>query len=217
MGKYLTTRLELAGQVFGRLTVMEFVGVTVRKHSVWRCVCSCDAEREVIVRGAELIKGATKSCGCLAVEMTICRSLTHGKSRTTEYRIWAGIKDRCLNPNSRSYPGWGGRGIKMCQRWQESFEAFLEDVGDRPGMEYTLDRIDNDGNYEKGNVRWATWTEQQNNRRSSRYLTHNGETKTVSQWARATGMKRDTLQHRIHDRGWSVEKALTTPLIEQVN
>lgn len=189
----------------------------MRKHSVWRCVCSCDAEREVIVRGAELIKGATKSCGCLAVEMTICRSLTHGKSRTTEYRIWAGIKDRCLNPNSRSYPGWGGRGIKMCQRWQESFEAFLEDVGDRPGMEYTLDRIDNDGNYEKGNVRWATWTEQQNNRRSSRYLTHNGETKTVSQWARATGMKRDTLQHRIHDRGWSVEKALTTPLIEQVN
>lgn len=213
MSKFITNRLELAGQTFGRLTVLEFAGITaVQKHSVWRCVCSCDESSVVLVQGRSLVNGGTRSCGCLASESTTTRSTTHGKSRTSEYRVWAGMKDRCLNPNSRNFPDWGGRGIQVCQRWQESFEAFLEDVGLRPEKGMSLDRINNAGNYEPGNVRWATWEQQQNNRRSSSRLTYNGETKTLPQWAREFGLKRDTLQHRIHDRKWDLEQALSTPV-----
>lgn len=211
-------RLQLAGQTFGRLYVIEYVGVTaVQRHSLWRCLCSCgDDENIVIVQGRNLVNGGTKSCGCLSKEVTSTRSTTHGKSRTTEYRIWSGIKDRCLNPNSRDFPGWGGRGIKMCQQWQESFETFLDDVGGRPGKEFSLDRVDNEKGYEPGNVRWATMTEQHRNRRGNILLTFGGVTLPLPTMAEQYGMTRDSLQHRL-DQGWSVERSLTTPIAHKYN
>lgn len=120
------------------------------------------------------------------------------------------MKDRCLNPKMPQYKNYGGRGITICDRWRKSFIDFLEDVGRRPSLDHTLDRIDNNGNYEPGNVRWATPEEQQNNKRDSRLVSFNGETKTIAQWARHCGMEKSTLYRRIMS-GWDVELALFTP------
>jgi hypothetical protein len=118
---------------------------------------------------------------------------------------------RCHNTNHHAYPRYGGRGIHVCDRWRNSFEAFLEDVPPRPGPEYSLDRIDNDRGYEPGNVRWATATQQARNTRVNHTLTARGETHLLEEWVEITGMPKSTLYNRIH-RGWSDEEAITTPV-----
>jgi hypothetical protein len=135
--------------------------------------------------------------------------------REPEYPIYAAMKQRCYNTNCAEYENYGGRGIGVFQEWRDSFEAFIRDVGRRPSPEHSLDRYpDNDGNYEPGNVRWATIAEQQRNKRNNVMLTFNNETRCAADWADHLGMKRHTLDGRLKD-GWSVERALTTPVAKR--
>lgn len=133
------------------------------------------------------------------------------KNHLAEYAVWRAIKQRCCNPTHRKYHCYGGRGIKMCERWRNSFHVFLQDVGPRPSAEYWIERINNDGNYEIGNVKWATAFEQCRNRRQNRNITFNGETLCVTDWAKRIGMSKSTLRDRLAS-GWSVSDALTLPV-----
>ena len=133
---------------------------------------------------------------------------THQMSRTRFYASWREMKRRCYNENVRAYKWYGARGITVCERWRVSFELFFSDVGTRPpGM--TIERIDNEGNYEPGNVRWATQKEQSNNTRASRWIELAGQRMTLMQWAEKTGLRCETISKRLDLLGWSVERALT--------
>lgn len=199
----------LTGQVFSRLTVVERAG-SINKKAAWRCRCECGSI--VIVKSDNLKSGNTKSCGCQKRESTIKTmkriKRTHGLSHTSEYRIWVHIKQRCLNPQYATYPDYGGRGITVCDAWSESFETFYRDMGPRPSLEHSIDREDVNGNYEPGNCRWATEEIQANNKRTSHYIEHNGERKTITQWAREVGLHTTTIRNRLK-LGWTVERALT--------
>jgi len=129
---------------------------------------------------------------------------------TPTWRTWRNIKKRCFTTSYEYYKHYGGRGITVCERWVNSFAAFYEDVGERPGQEYSLERIDNDGNYEPGNCRWATQKEQSRNRQTSFMVTFRGETRCLAEWAEITGIPYRILFSRLRP-AWSVEKALTTP------
>lgn len=135
-----------------------------------------------------------------------------GERRSTEYGIWAGMKGRCRNPNFKDWKNYGGRGITFCERW-EIFENFYEDMGPRPSPLHTLDRKDNSLGYSKENCRWATWSEQQNNRSSNHIVEFNGERKTISEWENKLGWKQGTLKARLQ-RGWDITKSLTAPVFQ---
>jgi hypothetical protein len=128
-----------------------------------------------------------------------------------EYRSWRGMKTRCLNTRDHMYPKYGGRGIGICDRWRDSFEAFLADMGPKPTPRHSIERIDNNGNYEPSNCRWATNTEQSRNRRNTRHITHEGETMCISAWAYKAGISVQTLHTRLRN-GMPISAALTHPL-----
>lgn len=165
------SRRDLTGQVFGRLTVSARLPREAGSGPTkYRCACECGVVKTII--GTSLTGGNTKSCGCLRSDLTVMRHTTHGMfsgsgKMTREYRIWTGMKTRCTNPKSISYRYYGGRGVKVCDRWMGSFAAFLEDVGKVPAP-YSIDRINPDGDYEPGNVRLASPREQAQNRRNTR-------------------------------------------------
>lgn len=196
------------GQVFGRWTV-------IRKddnmYLYWVCKCSCGKVKSVY--GPSLNKGKSKSCGCLMAELVSGRTKTHGYSKgRREYNIFKGMVNRCYDERYYQFDRYGGRGIIVCDRWRYSFQNFINDMGDSPGKEYSLDRIDVNGNYEPSNCRWATWTQQQNNRSNNTLLTFNGRTLTQSQWEKETGICQKMISQRIRKHGWSVERALTQPI-----
>lgn len=197
------------GQQFGRLTVTAFAGYLKqpngKSEAAWQCSCSCGTT--VTVRAAKLRNGHTTSCGCYTRELTTLRNNVHGLSGHPLYGAWGQMITRCTNPNDKSYPDYGGRGITVCDRWRNSFEAFLTDMGERPnGM--TLDRIDADGDYKPGNCRWATSAEQQRNKRNSVWLEYAEVRLPLTDWAAALGLNYYTLHRRVSD-GWPVERALT--------
>lgn len=156
---------DLTGQKFGRWTVQSRAGLTPNKISTWNCICECGKIK--VVRSDLLRRGLSESCGCLARQLSSERNGKHCCSyvKTVEYMAWCSMRQRCNNPTGRDYPDYGGRGIKVCSRW-DHFILFLHDMGLRPSPEHSLDRINNDGNYEPSNCRWATKSEQMSNRRS---------------------------------------------------
>lgn len=160
--------LDLTGSRFGRLAVLARVG-TLRGRPTWLCMCDCGAFP--VVTGENLRKEITTSCGCFHRERLAqsgkAASTTHGKSKSKTYSVWANMKDRCHNPNNHAFALYGGRGIQVCERWRNSFAAFVEDMGEQP-QGLTLDRIDVNGGYEPGSCRWASWTVQANNKRNSK-------------------------------------------------
>jgi hypothetical protein len=165
-------RRDISGMRFGRLVALSVSGKTPTGQLRWECLCDCGTNVDVTSTG--LVQGATRSCGCLKHEKTVITgraNLRHGHKSggkpSTEYNTWTGMKARCTDVNTSAYEDYGARGIKICERWMNSFEAFLEDMGAKPkGL--TLDRINNDGNYEPGNCRWATLSQQNSNRRKPR-------------------------------------------------
>lgn len=197
----------LGGRQFGRLTAGGYEG-SQSGISLWRCRCVCG--NEVVVQRCALVSGNTRSCGCLSIEIATARLValnkTHGLSGTPEYRIWKDMRRRCRNPK-RGRGAYTARCIRVCERWDESFEAFLEDVGPRPSPEHSIDRIDNDGDYGPDNVRWATHREQANNTTRNRWIEYDGKRMTLAQWSRETNIKSATIAYRLKS-GWSVGRAL---------
>ncbi len=200
---------DLTGQISGRLFCLGLAGV-FKGTTYW--LCECDCGEFVFIATTQLIrtdKKRTRSCGCLHKGV----NKKHGYHGTTIHKAWCDRKQRCFNPKSPDYPDYGGRGITMCERWL-IFENFLEDVlteiGEAPSPKHTIDRIDNDGNYEPGNIKWSTPKEQARNRRTSKRITFNNETLVLAEWAERIGVDQDTLGWRLlHE--WTVERALTTP------
>jgi hypothetical protein len=205
-------KAQLVGQRFGHLTVVEFVDVA--RNGTTRWLCRCDCGNTTIVRHGNLKSGSTKGCGCLR-HVSRPRPLSPDRHRQfSEYALWIQMKARCNNPRHLYYHNYGGRGIQVCERWRKSFKDFYADVGPRPSRKHTLDRINNNGNYEPGNVRWATRTEQNRNRRDNRMMTLNGETYCMAEWAEKLGVDYAILHGRLY-QGWSDERALTAPLRDQ--
>lgn len=204
----MTPKTDLTGQRFSRLLVIAEAGRKDRKV-MW--LCRCDCGNETTVRAYYLRSGHTTSCGCYNRERIVEGNRTHGQSDTRLYKTWRSMVRRATEPTYPDYPQYGGRGISVCDEWRESFEAFARDMGPTYSEGLTLDRINNNGNYEPGNCRWATATEQARNKRSNRLLTFNGKTMPMSAWAEHTGIRRNAIQSRLGN-GWSVERALTEPV-----
>ena len=207
--KRLGRMIDLTGNQYGLLTVLGFDKVVESasgsRQYLWRCRCSCG--NATSVGGRNLRSGHTRSCGCLATVGVV----KHGMFGTPEYQTWVGMLRRCYSVAEPGYQYYGARGIAVCARWKNSFKCFYEDMGPRPSPKHSIDRINNDGDYEPGNCRWATPVEQNNNRRSLRKLTYKGQTLTIAQWSRVTGLKYQTIRARLNS-GWTVEQALTEPL-----
>jgi hypothetical protein len=184
--------LDLTGQQYGYFTVLRFER-RENERTYWRCLCVCGKEHVTI--GTRLRRGKAKSCGCQRKTFLAKASTKHGYSRHPVYHCYYSMLHRCNNPANKHYPEYGGRGITVCERWQESFENFLADMGDPP-QGTSLDRIDNDGPYSPENCRWATVVDQARNKRCTKLATHNGVTKPISQWAVELGIHYQTLFHR---------------------
>lgn len=161
----LKAAADLTGSKFHRLTVIERVAQDGKGPVKWLCRCNCG--KEIVVESYQLTTGGTKSCGCLRVENFVGMSTKHGMRKAPEYNSWDAMIQRCCNPNTKRYHYYGGRGITVCERWRNSFENFYADMGPKPTPKHSIDRINNDGNYEPGNCRWATQSEQNFNTRRS--------------------------------------------------
>jgi hypothetical protein len=202
---------------FGRLTVVAEAPriVSPSGFAALAAHVRCDCGVEKVVRAGDLKNGYSESCGCLQRELTAVkiadRSRTHGMAAqgitAGEYKIWGGMKQRCSNPKAASYPRYGGRGITVCARWSDSFEAFMEDMGPRPSDDHSIERENNDGNYEPSNCRWATRTEQARNRKGNTAVTIAGRTQTVIAWAEEAGSDPMTIYARLR-KGWEPERAV---------
>lgn len=194
---------DLAGKRFGKLTVVKRGKRSNNREQKWVCKCDCGNVTEV--RASSLKEGHTASCGCHI------GNHVHDMSGTSTYRTWVGIRTRCYRKSSSAYKYYGGRGIKMCDRWYKSFKCFFDDMGEKPkGL--SIDRIDSNGDYEPGNCRWADIYTQNGNKRDTHKITINGETKPLSVWARHYGKNIWTVSRRINKYHWEPIKALTTPI-----
>lgn len=210
--------VDLTDREFGYLRVVRLSrkvkapGHKTTTYILWMCECVCGARVEVT--GANLRSGQ-KSCGCMKGKLISKAMMKHGHKAahetTAEYRAWCKIRERCCNPNDAAFSRYGGRGINICDRWLESYEAFYQDMGDKPSSDHSVDRIDNSKGYSPENCRWATRHEQANNKRNNKMLTAGGRQMTMAQWAREMRLKVGTIQSRLKC-GWSEEDAVMRPV-----
>lgn len=201
----------MVGRKFGRLLVTARAPNDRWRAARWYCRCECG--NSTVVTGSDLRSGHTVSCGCWNADRFSAvgkSNRTHGHSQITRtYRIWGGMKRRCLNRNDPAFPHYGGRGIKVCDRWM-AYANFLADMGECPPG-FSIERINVNGNYEPENCKWIPQSDQQNNRTDSQFLVFRGEKMTVSQFARLVGIKVELTVYRITRRGWTPERASHPP------
>lgn len=210
--------IDLTGQRFGRWTVIRQMP-SVKGRAKWLCRCDCGTER--IQSTSNLRLGSTLSCGCIKREQSL--RVRFGERHPPEYRSWCAAKSRCNNPNVSCSPNYSGRGIAMCARWSASFQAFFDDLGSRPTVQHSIERIDNGKGYwcgecdecvsngQTANCRWATRGEQNRNTRRNITLTLQGRTACLNDWAKEYGIPRNSLRRRLSS-GWTLERALQTPV-----
>jgi hypothetical protein len=199
-------------QKFGRWTAIRFDKQTA-VACFWWCKCKCGTERSV--RSGDLRNGASVSCGCYSREVTSKIRKTHGQSLPdaalrSEYKTWKGIKSRCYRKTSSDFYLYGARGIRVCKRWKNSFENFIKDMGKKPSPVHSIERKNNNGNYTPKNCKWATVTEQANNRRNNSRFCFNGQNLTLAQWSKKLGIPASCLYDRIF-RNWTLKRTFTTP------
>ncbi len=202
------------GRKFGRLTpllVPMARVITKNGEKVTIVACSCDCGAFSTPKRSNLVSGNTLSCGCGEAYARTQNRRLHGMTDTPEHIVWMRMIDRCANPKNNRYYAYGARGITVCAAWVRSFQVFYDSVGPRPSSEHSLDRVNNDGSYEHGNVRWATRIEQANNKRTNVFLTLNGDTMTHAQWSRRMGVDRRIIESRVK-AGWSVAATLLAPV-----
>lgn len=197
------------GYRIGKLVVVEYLGLNENKRNIWKCRCDCGNEK--IYMTSQLTNGKTKSCGCSHHEIGKYLRKYNDRDRKLYYR-WTLIKQRCNNPNNKRYKDYGGRGITICNEWNNDFYSF-RDWAISNGYEenLTIDRIDNNKGYSPDNCRWVTNKQQANNKRTNRYITIDGITKTMKQWADEYNIDYHTVQNRIF-HGWDEIEAIITPL-----
>ncbi len=205
------SRPVLPGERFNRLTLVSLDHRDRDKKPYWLCQCDCGDTKVIALR--HLQSGGTKSCGCYHSDALRSRA-THGHTtngrKTSTYLSWREMFVRCYRKTSSEFKNYGARGITVCDRWK-TFEVFFSDMGEKPTPKHSIDRYpDNNGNYEPGNCRWATSTEQNRNRRSNRYVTAFGRTQLLTDWSKEFGIPMNRLGSRL-DRGWEPERAITQP------
>lgn len=190
------------GERFGRLLVTHHAGSDGR-NAIFKCLCDCGATS--VLPGARLRFGNTTSCGCYRREIEVIAGVTHGLSRAPEYRIWWDMKRRCRDPRQIGFKNYGGRGITVCDRWND-FANFYQDMGPRPTPKHSIERKNNDRGYTPENCTWATHKEQANNTRRNRYVVFNGKRMTLTQAIALSGVKEATVKRRIRakwpERSW---------------
>jgi len=198
------------GDRYGRLTIIQEIETRTYPSGTRKrwFSCKCDCGEMTASSISNLKNGHVSSCGCLQRESRCVATRTHGKRHTKEYKTWATMKQRCSNPRNHKYPIYGGRGITVCDRWKDSFENFIDDMGECP-QGCSIDRIDNDSGYFKENCRWSDATEQQRNKSTNVVLTFQGKSMCIAAWAEEKGMKTSTLWARLQ-RGWDIKEALET-------
>ncbi len=200
---------DMLGQRFTRLVVVSRADSDKNGNAIWECMCDCG--NTTLSRGFTLRNGQAKSCGCLTTDQLVERITTHKMSGTLEWWSWVHMRQRCENPNARFYPRYGGRGIKVCERWQ-SFENFYADMGSRPSEAYSLERKNNDGHYEPTNCVWATLSEQNSNKVNNHYVDYKGQRMAITRAMTLgdAGVSLSGTLGRLR-RGWSVARAVETP------
>jgi len=206
---------DLVGNKFGRLIVIRQSDEHKSGHVCWVCKCICG--KLIIATSSGLKRGNVKSCGYLRTDLTRQRSYKHGhggrNKQSPTYVSWSNMVRRCVDPHNHAYHNYGGRGIAVCQRWKK-FEHFLADMGEAP-VGYQIDRINNNDGYHKNNCRWVTTKINSRNRRNNHLITYNGKTKCIVDWSEECGISRSTLWARLYLYNWSIQKALTTPVISR--
>lgn len=206
---------DIVGKKFGRLVVVEFDGIRSR-HYYWKCKCECG--NQSVVDGGKLKSGHTQSCGCLLNERRIESHLKHGQNRksltTPEYTAWQSMKQRCNDTASKSYHRYGGRGIKICERWND-FSSFFEDMGSRPSIKHSIERIEVDGNYEPNNCKWATAKEQSRNKTNTIFVEYQGIRVNLKGICEQLGKTYHTVWQRIFRLEWDIDRAIDTPIKEK--
>jgi len=210
------TALQLEGERLGMLTVLKRCGTRIyssSKKALWLCLCDCGKTIETTSSCLKRKVRPTRSCGCLQIQKTKVANTTHGMKRLPEYRVWSGMKNRCLNIKSKDYERYGALGITVCEEWLE-FTNFFADMGRRPSTKHSLERINNSNNYCLENCVWADSFTQSNNRFSNHFISFNNQTLSLSQWERELLLPKGILSKRI-SKGWGHTRALTTPVNKQ--
>lgn len=201
--------LDLTGERYGRLQVIKYVGIK-DTHKAYLCKCDCGNKK--VITSSDLRSGKVKSCGCYRTQYITNKNKTHGLRKHRLYSIWAGMKSRCYNPNTDSYNRYGARGIKICKEWINDFKAFYDWAMENGySDDLSIDRIDNDGDYEPNNCRWASDKKQARNKSSNKAFTINNESKSLIELCEEFNINYKTVQDRLN-RGWDINRALTEPV-----